>query len=251
MSRTRVLVAALVSCVPLVFVASASAAEEVTIKASFNPDKLNTPTNVSGSGSFTNTTGKVPNPLEHVAIYGPAGMKLNLAGVGKCVQATLEKEGPSTGCPKTSKAGFGGGMGIFELAGTVIEEKFELSLFRGPDEGGKPTILIYVMARSPVVVELVLKASIVTGPSPYGLGLAFDVPAIPTLPGATNASVKEAFLTLGATKVVYKVKGKKKHVKGIITPKKCPSGGWPIETVFKFSDGVEDSSKAKITCPKK
>lgn len=244
-------IAALAGCASLLAVSSAQAAETVTIKASFKPDKLNSPTNVSGSGSFANTTARIPNPLTNVAIFGPAGVKLDLKGVGKCNQATLEKNGPGSGCPKTSRAGFGGGIGIFELAGTIIEEKFELSLFRGPDEGGKPTLLMYVMARSPVVVELVLKAHVVTGPKPYGLGFSFAVPPIPTLPGATNAAVKEAFLTIGATKVTYKVKGRKKHVRGIITPRKCPKGGFPVETQFSFSDGVTVTSKAAIRCPKR
>jgi len=251
MSRTRVLVAALLTGGSLLFAAGAQAEESVTIKASYNPDKLNSPTNVSGSGSFTNNTGKVPNPLTHVGIYGPAGMKLDLTGVAMCNQATLEKNGPQTGCPKQSIAGFGGGTGIFELAGSIIEEPFELSLFRGPEEGGKPSVLIYVMARSPVVVELVLKANVVTGSSPYGLGLAFDVPLIPTLPGATDASVKDASLTLGATKVTYIKKHKKVHVKGLITPKRCPKGGFPVETQFSFSDGVVSTAKSVIPCPKK
>jgi len=253
-SRIRT-VAAAVACASLIGAAGAQAAETVTIKASFSPDRLNTPTNVHGSGSFTNTTGKVPNPLTHVAIYGPAGIKLDLTGVGICNQATLEKNGPQTGCPKSSIGGFGGGTGIFELAGSIIEEPFELSIFRGPNEGGKPTLLMYVMARSPVVVELVLKATVVTGPKPYGLGFAFDVPLIPTLPGATDASVKDAFITIGDTKAKYpkRVKGHRRlvHVKGIITPKKCPRSGWPAETLFSFSDGVTVTSKTAIACPRR
>jgi hypothetical protein len=58
-------------------------------------------------------------------------------------------------------------------------------------------------------------------------------------------------VTIGATKVVYRVKGKKVHVKGIITPKKCPKGGWPAKSEFLFQDGTLAVSKTTIACPKK
>jgi hypothetical protein len=233
----------------------AHAAETVTIKANFNPDRLNSPAVATGNASLTNPTGKVPNPLTHVAIYGPSGIKLDLRGVAKCNQATLEKKGPQTGCPRDSIMGFGGGAGVFELAGSIIEEPVGLSLFRGPDERGKPSLLIYVLARSPAVVELVLKANVVTGPKPYGLGIAFDVPLIPTLPGATDASVRDAFITIGEAKILplLRVKERKRVARGpgIVTPKRCRKGGWPLETQFSFSDGVTVSSKTTIACPRR
>jgi hypothetical protein len=251
MSRVRIPVLALLACcVGLFGATSAQAAENVTIHAAFSPDKLGAPTNVSGGGTFSNTTGKVPSPITKIVILGPAGLGLSTKGTGTCEASKIEASGPSV-CPKNSVAGAGGGVGVFELAGSVIEEKFTLNLFRGPNENGKFVLLIYVNAVSPVSVQLVFKAPLITGPKPYGLGFEFEVPLIPTLPEASDASVKEANISIGATGVTYVNKGKKTHVKGIIVPKKCPKGGFPVETTFSFEDGTTNAAKATIPCPKK
>lgn len=251
MSRVRIPVLALIVCCMALFGAGVAQAEEtVTIKAKFTPNKLGSPTNVSGEGSFTNTTGKVPSPITRIEIFGPAGLGLNTTGTGTCEAAAIEKSGPSV-CPKDSVAGAGGGMGVFELAGSIIEEPFTLSLFRGPNEGGKFVLLIYVEARSPVSVQLVFKAPLIKGASPYGLGFAFEVPLIPTLPEASDASVKDARISIGATGVNYKKKGKLVKVKGLIEPKKCPKAGFPVESKFSFEDGSTVAAKAAIPCPKK
>jgi hypothetical protein len=74
------------------------------------------------------------------------------------------------------------------------------------------------------------------------------------LPEASNASARSSFLTLGAKNVAYfrKVHGKRKlfHVRGIITPKTCPHGGWPVASRFTFEDGSTVMSTSKIPCPK-
>ena len=59
---------------------------------------------------------------------------------------------------------------------------------------------------------------------------------------------------IGKAIVAYfkKVHGKRKlfHVKGIITPKSCPRGGWPVASQFSFLDGQTVMSTSKIPCPK-
>ena len=115
-------------------------------------------------------------------------------------------------------------MGAYEIAHEVIEEPFTLNFFRGPNEDGHVVILRYLNAVSPVSVQLVLTAQVVNEPKPYGLGFTFKVPPIESVPGASNATAKSIFITLGAPNAAYfeKVGGKRKlvHVKGIIVPKK-------------------------------
>jgi hypothetical protein len=104
-------------------------------------------------------------------------------------------------------------------------------------------------------VQIVLKAQIVKEPKPYGLGFTFKVPIIETLPGASPASAKSIFITLGAPNAAYfeTVNGKRKlvHVKGIIVPKKCPPGGFPYETQIVYADGTNNTIKGTIPCPHK
>ncbi|HST55837.1 MAG TPA: hypothetical protein VLJ42_08070 [Solirubrobacteraceae bacterium] len=255
MSRLRILVAALVACA-CVPIASAQAGETVKINASFKPDVLGAPTNVLGGAVVTSTDPTtVPSPLTRIVIKGPAGTKLDLTGVGICKSAAaLQSNGPSA-CPKSSRAGFGKGIGQYQLGTQINDQPFTLDLFRGPNQGHTPTLLIYLNATSPVSVQIVFTAPITKQAKPYGLGFSFNVPLIATLPGASNASLKSATITIGAANAAYytKVHGKRKlqHVKGIILPKKCPAGGFPVATDFSFLDGQTVHATSTVPCPKK
>ncbi len=239
------LLAALTAGAVLSSSVSASAEEQVSIKAAFKPDILGAPALAEGSAIFSSTTGRVPSPLSKVSIIGPAGLSLNLKGTATCNVFKLEERGPEA-CPPRSVAGSGGGVGIYELAGTIIEEPFTMELFVGNNQPGHYEVLLYVNAISPVSVQLIFRAPIVKEPKPYGLGFTIDVPEIKTLPEASNASVKSAYITLGATPAEQK----RFHVTGIILPKTCPKGGFPVESVFGFEDGSTVDAKAAIPCPK-
>jgi hypothetical protein len=249
------MVVAIVVGVVLATAAVALAAETVTVTAAFSPDKLGAPTNVHGSATIHSTNELVPTPIIKATVMGPAGLGLNVQGVGTCNPVTLEATMEPKVCPKDSKAGFGGGTGVLELAKEVIKEHFTLNFFRGPNEGGHLVLLAFLNAVTPVSVQLVLKAQVVKEPPPYGLGFTFIVPLIPTLPGASDASAEEIFITLGAPNAAYykTVHGKRTlfHVKGIIVPKKCPHGGFPYKTEISFQDGTTNAVTGTIPCPHK
>jgi hypothetical protein len=239
----------------LLFASAAQAEETVKITAAgFSPDKLGVPTNVFGTAVISSSNLPVPSPITHVNVYGPAGVTLDLKGTGVCTVEILENVGPE-GCPADSKAGFGGGEGVYELAHEIIEEEFTLDFFLGDNRPGHTELLIYLNGSTPVSIQLVFNAPVITGPKPYGLGFSLNVPIIKVLPEASDASAKSSFLTLGAKNVAYfkTVKGKRKlfHVKGIITPKSCPKGGWPVASQFSFQDGSTVTSKSTIPCPKR
>jgi hypothetical protein len=227
--------------------------ETVTItEAGFSPDRLGVPINVFGRATIGSTS-PVPSPITHVNVMGPAGVTLDLRGTGTCSVATLENIGPEA-CPANSKAGFGGGEGAYELAGEVIHESFTLDFFLINNHPGHEEMAIYLDGASPVSIEIVFIATVIHEPKPYGLGFSLDVPLIKVLPEASDASAINSFLTLGAKNVAYyrKVHGKRKlfHVKGIIAPKTCPRGGWPVASEFTFEDGETVTAKRKIPCPK-
>ena len=246
-TRASMLLAGLVMAVVGMSLLSAPAwaEEQVKISASFSPDKLGAPTLVKGNSEFSSTTARVPSPLSSVTIMGPAGLGLDLKGTATCSVAALEAMGPSA-CPARSVAGYGGGMGIYELAGQIIEESFTVQVFVGNNQPGHYEVLLYVNAVSPVSVQLVFHSLIVKEPKPYGLGFSFAVPEVKTLPEASNASVKTANLTLGATPAEQK----HFHVAGILVPKTCPKGGFPDQAIFGFEDGTTVAAKSTIPCPK-
>jgi len=238
-----------------VAVSTAQAEETVTItKAGFSPDALGVPTNVFGSADIGSTNLPVPSPITHINVMGPAGLTLNLEGTGTCSAAALENTGPQA-CPADSKAGFGGGVGAYEIAKEVIHEEYTVDFFLADNRPGHVELLIYLEGSSPVSIQLVFKAPVIQFPKPYGLGFSLEVPLIKVLPEASDASAISAFFTAGAKNVAYykTIHGKRKllHVKGIITPKTCPRGGWPGASEISFEDGSTVKSTVKIPCPKK
>lgn len=93
------------------------------------------------------------------------------------------------------------------------------------------------------------------GPKPYGFGITFDIPIIPTLPGAALGWVDHVFLTFGSTDIAYyrTVHGKWRlsHVSGIVVLRTCPHGGFPIEGQVGYADGTTGAARTTIPCPHK
>jgi hypothetical protein len=232
----------------------AQAEETVTItEAGFSPNALGAPTNAFGRATIGSTNLPVPSPITHVEVLGPAGVTLGLQGTGVCNREKLEQLGPQA-CPTDSKAGFGGGEGVYELAHELIDEEYTLDFFLSDNQPGHVAMLIFLKGSTPVSIEIVFTATVIKGPPPYGLGFSVDVSLIKVLPEASDASATTAFLTLGAHNVAYykKVHGKRKllHVKGIVLPQRCPHGGWPVASRFSFQDGSTVLATRKVPCPK-
>jgi hypothetical protein len=214
---------------------------EQTVKitsAGFSPDRLGVPANVFGSATIGSTNLPVT---------------LDLRGTGTCTAAALENIGPGA-CPANSRAGFGGGVGVYEIGQEIVEEPFTLDFFLGDNRPGHTVLLIFLEGSSPVSIQLVFTAPVIPSPKPYGLGFSVNVPLIKVLPEASDASAKGSFLSLGAKNVAYfrRVHGKRKllKVRGIVTPKSCPRGGWPVAARFSFEDGSSVLSTSKIPCPR-
>lgn len=235
-------------------VAAQAEGETVQItEAGFSPDALGVPTNVFGRATIGAST-PVPSPITHVNVMGPAGVTLNLEGTGTCSVTVLEDSGPEA-CPADSKAGFGGGEGAYEIAKEVVKEAFTLDFFLIDNQPGHVQMAVYLDGSTPVSIQIVFIATVIQEPKPYGLGFSLNVPLIKVLPEASDASATSSFITLGAKDVAYykTVHGKRRleHVKGIVTPRTCPRGGWKVATEFSFQDGLTVTAKRTIACPKK
>jgi hypothetical protein len=253
-TRIALALAAVPACACLLLAAFAWASETLTVEASFHPDKLGSPTNLSAKAVFHSTATGAPAPVSQVVVYLPAGLRIDVQGAGTCVAAQLEAAGPRA-CPANSRIGFGGGTGVLELAHELIHEPYTLDLFLGPSEAGQLTVLAYVDASSPASFQIVVVAKEIQAPPPYGLGFTVNVPPILTLPEASNASIESAFLTVGDDNVAYyrTVHAHRTllHVKGIVVPKACPASGFPYKALISFEDGTSLTDTGVIACPRK
>jgi len=249
--RVWLVVLALAGCGCLVAAAIAFASETFTIASYFTPDRLGAPTNLSANAVFADS-GTVPVPVGHVLAYGPAGLRIDVAGTSTCERASLETDGPA-GCPADSRIGFGGGVGLEEIEREIVKEPFTLDFFLAPREAGHLAILVYVDASSPIQIELVILAKEVQGPKPYGFGVEFEIPPIPTLPGASYASVESSYFTVGSQHIAYyhDVHGRRQlvRVKGLIVPDTCPLGAFPFKAKISFLDGSSSTDSYTAPCP--
>jgi len=250
--KARVLVLSTVVYACLSVAAVAWAEETLTVQASFSPDELGASTNLSLTASFFSSTGSPPSPIRKFVLYAPAGIEIDLHGAGTCAPVTLEERGPS-GCPVDSRAGFGGGVGVLELPKETIHAPYTLDFFFAPEERGHLRLLIYASALAPVGEQLVLVARQIPAPRPYGLGFSVEVPPVSTFPGAADASVESAFVTVGGANVAYyeSVHGRRRlvHLRGMVVPRRCPSGGFPAEGTVDFADGATLTVNPTIPCP--
>ena len=242
-----------VGCVLLVVATMVFAGSTPIIHEQFTPDRLGASTNLSVTATFASDSGGPPSPVTKFTFYLPAGLIVDARGTGTCSPIKLKRLGPS-GCPASSRAGFGGGVGLLELPKETIREDFTLDFFFAPREKGHLALLVYASAVSPVVVELVVVAKQVPAPKPYGLGFSVEVPLIAPLPGAGYASIESVFATLGSPNVAYweTVHGKRTlvHLKGIVVPKRCPRGGFPTQGSIQFADGTSVTVDPTIPCPR-
>jgi hypothetical protein len=251
----RIALTALVVCASASFAnvtsAGATPSQAFTFDAAFTPNVLGASTNVSATMDFAPALG-VPEPLSDVVAYGPAGLSIDVHDIATCEPAELETAGPS-GCPARSRVGFGGGVGILEIAGAPVKEPYTLDFFLAPREHGRLAILIYVDAESPVAVHLVLTAKEVQGPRPFGFGLAVAIPPLATFPGAAGASVESSYASIGGANVAYyeTIHGRRRlaHVKGVLAPATCPRGGFPFEAFVTFAGGATSTAAYASPCP--
>lgn len=251
-ARVRIVVAALAIGAQLTLVSIAAASGSLTVHASFSPDELGAPTNLSLTSSIVSGGTGVPPPVTKVTLYAPAGIEVDARGAATCAAVVLEQHGPA-GCPVDSRAGFGGGVGVLELPTETIHEPYTLDFFFAGGQRGHLSFLVYASATAPVSDQFVLVAKQVPAPKPYGLGFSVEVPPISTFPGAGDASIESAFVTVGAPNVAYyeSVHGRRKlvHLRGVVVPKRCPAGGFPFAGIVDFADGSALSVESTIACP--
>jgi hypothetical protein len=251
-ARVGIVVAALVVGAQLTLASGAAASGSLSVHASFSPDVLGAATNLSLSSSIVAGGAGVPPPVARVTLYAPAGIEVDARGAGTCAAVKLEQHGPS-GCPIDSRAGFGGGVGVLELPTETIHEPYTLDFFFAGGGRGHLSFLVYASATAPVSDQLVLVAKQVPAPKPYGLGFSVEVPPISTFPGAGEASIESAFVTVGAPNVAYyeSVHGRHKlvHLRGVVVPRRCPAGGFPFAGIVDFADGSALNVESTIACP--
>ncbi|HEX3691932.1 MAG TPA: hypothetical protein VHU13_01195 [Solirubrobacteraceae bacterium] len=231
---------------------AADPSPQLVVHEAFTPNRLDSPTNLSLTAALSPTLEGVPERATKLTVFAPAGLGVDTRGAATCSRTLLQLRGPAA-CPARSRAGFGGGVGVLKLPSQTIRESFTLDFFFASTRPGHLSLLAYASALAPIGVELVLVAREVAVPAPYGFGFSVEIPPIVTIPGAAPASIETVFASLGAANVYYyeRVRGSRRLVAlpGLLTPRRCPRGGWIGAATVEFAGGSSLTVEPRIPCP--
>jgi hypothetical protein len=192
--------------------------------------------------SGTESAGGVPSQLRKVAVYLPAGTRINSSGFKTCSAQALEATGPSACSKKAVASPVGKALVAAPIGGTTVEEPATIQAFFAPGGG----LNFYNVGTAPIQAIIIAQGHFQSGGAGFGPQLVTEVPQIPSVPGAPNASVLAINVKVGAA-----IKQGHKTIYYGNTPKKCPKGGFKWKTELTFESGETVTSRAITKCPKK
>jgi hypothetical protein len=252
MRRARALAATL--ALLLLPPATANAEEQVKLSAAFTPERLGASTTISFAIKIS-AGGQIPPPLTAINLDYPKDLGFATSGVGlaTCHPAQLRAYGP-VGCPTNSLMGRGQAFAEFAIGSEPFIEQAKVTLLAGPPQENHLDILVYAEARAPVDAEVLISALLIPEQPPYGGSLQFNVPLVPTVPGAADVSITSLQTTLGPNGITYYETTHRKripyHPQGIQLPTSCPHGGFPFNAELTFQNSTRTRAHTTVHCPR-
>ena len=234
--------------------ASALAVPKVTLHAGFNPERLGQSTTLNLRIQVAPGSEPIPPPLVHAELRYPAGLDVQLSGLGieACTAATLETAGIGA-CPPDSVMGEGQAIAEFLIAHHIVREVASLTAVRTTEQEGHLTMLLYLYDETAVSAQLILTSQLLPAGGQFAGLVNIQIPLVQSLPGTPDVSVSEIQLGLGPETLTYseQVAGKVLHYipEGIDLPKRCPRGGFPFAVELGFADGSHASASRRAPCP--
>ncbi len=215
------------------------------MRPSLLPDRLGASTALTLAFRFSGGDEGVPAPLSAMVVRLPAGLKIDLHGVGTCAKSRLRRRG-AAGCPAGSLVGRGHALMSVHAGSLAVGEESTITIFRGPNRGARPTLEIFGHGETPLDQSSISTAVLEPAGAPYGLKLTVSIPAIPTLVLEPNASFVSLSLTVGGVGHSPRAHA---AAGAILVPRSCPAGGFPFAASFAFADGSAARASATAACP--
>jgi hypothetical protein len=245
------------SALALCLAGAALAAPTVALRAGFEPERLGHSAAVTLTIRIAHSPGApVPPPLIAVDLRYPAGLDLQLSGLGidACGAATLELLGLE-GCPPDSLMGRGSAVAELPVKHQALLEAAKVAIVRTGERDGHFAALIYVYGETGVSAQIILPALLLPAASPFGGRLAIQVPLVPSLPETEDVSVGEIHLVIGPPDLLYYERVGRRPVayrpSGIKLPGRCPHGGFRFALQLGFLGGESASAATAVPCPRR
>jgi hypothetical protein len=199
-----------------------------------------------------------PPPLAGISFQLPEGFRLDLRGWPSCPHNPLEPEAPGPGgwparCRPATHAGPSGTVGAFvTVRGQRESETANVELIRGA--GGEVEFRAFGYQPASLEVFSAGRYAHLPGGGGFGPELDFELPLVPSVPGAPFMSIETIQLQLGSAR------GPKTPRKAgyylTLPARRCPRLGWKFkaEVVFAAVDGLPSqaaTSTYRAPCPRR
>jgi hypothetical protein len=229
--------------------ACAQAAQSAKLHVSLSPNRVGASTTITFGFQITSPNHMLPPALTLLDVRLPPGMGIDTRGLATCRSALLA-HGPQ-GCSRDSQVGSGTVDVRVPLGEVIRPERAVLTVFNGPRQHGRTTLLFYAAGRLPIATQLVFAGVIV--PGTLGQTIKASIPLIPTLPEAPDAAIVAMSSTLGTRQLIYYRTVAHRRVRftprGATVPPHCAAGGFPFSVSFGFSDASKTTAAATVRCP--
>jgi hypothetical protein len=248
--------AGLWSVVGLGLAPAATAAPRVSVHASLRPKIPGRATTIRIAISVVPDGTLVPPPLTSAQVRYPAGLDVQLSGLGieACSVATLEALGPE-GCPPDSVMGYGHAIAEVPIKGEAVRETARIAIVRAKEQDGHLALMVVAYDEPAISEQIVLPGVLLPADGPYGGLLSLQVPLVSTFPEGPDVSVTEIKLVLGPRGLRYRerVHGRVVHYEpgGIKLPGRCGHGGYRFAVELGFLGGEEASGRTGVPCARR
>jgi hypothetical protein len=253
----RLALATALTAAVLCALATASASADPvqgSLKASFTPDRLGTPTTITFGFHLATSEGTAPPPLTSLVLRMPAGINYTTTtlGLAICQPAALVAQGLA-GCSPNSRLGSGSALVEVPFGTGAGHEIPEIQALAGPSPNGNLVVLFYANGLFPVDAQLAFSGEVLPDTGRFGSQLAASVPLVTSVPGGPDVSIVSVTSTIGPSHLTYykHVHGRLVpfHPRGVSVPEHCPRGGFPFAAEFSFQDQSQTSAQTTVPCP--
>ncbi len=204
------------------------------------PKRSYAPIEFEGHGDIKTTDGSMPPALQHAELEFDHDGKLTTAGLATCPPSRITGASPKQARQRCRAAIVGSGhvSAAIKLPGQLRVNGTEpLTLFNGPRQGGKPTVVAHTRSTYPKVETYVVVVPIERRHGVYGYRASVTVPKIAGGYGAlthVDAKIGRRFRA-GGTKRSY-------------VSARCSDYIFQTRGFFSFADGTIISGVVYKTC---
>jgi hypothetical protein len=228
--------------------------ERASLHASFNPNRLGTPTTIAFSFHLSTAEGAAAPPLTAMDLRMPAGLNYTTTtlGLAICQPAALQARGLA-GCPANSRLGYGSARVEVPFGTGVGHEIPEIQALSGPSPNGNLVVVFYANGLYPVYAQLAFSGEVLPDTGRFGSQLATTIPLVTSVPGGPDVSIVDVQTTIGPSHLTY-YRHSHGHLvafrpRGVSVPEHCPHGGFPFAADFTFQDGGHTVATTTVPCP--